>query len=637
MCGIAAIAARDASRIIEAGELAPMVASLVHRGPDEGGALTRPGAALGMRRLSIIDLTHGHQPLLNEDGSIIAVANGEIYNFHELRRELEARGHVFRSRTDVEVIPHAYEEYGPSFVTRLKGMFALTLWDQRRRTLLAARDRAGEKPLYYAETPDGLVLGSEIKAVLAAPGVTRELDPVSLDQFLTYEYVIAPRTIFKQIRRLPAAHVLTYREGRTSLQRYWDAAAIPVREWRDDEAAEALREALGRAVESQMMSDVPLGVFLSGGIDSSAITAFMAGAARRNGAAAINSFSMGFEDGSYNELPFARLVAQHFGTNHREQLVTPDVARLFDRLVVHMDEPFGDVSLFPTFMVSELARPHVTVVLAGDGGDELFAGYDSYEAQALAARVHRVVPDGAIRAIERITSLFPPSDRKKGLVNMARRFFQGAAGLPRDLAQFRWTTFLPPAKKARLYTPGLQQLIAGSDVYAPVREALGARRDDPLNAQLYADLTLYLADDILTKVDRMSMAASLETRAPFLDVDVMELAFSMPGHLKMRGRDRKHVLKQALRGIVPEAVLTRKKEGFSIPMKQWLRHELAGLTDVLLSPERVRRRGLFAPSEVARLIREHRAGTENHAHTLFPLLVFERWAEHFLDAPAPPQ
>lgn len=636
MCGIAAIAARDPSRPVPAHELEPMVASLLHRGPDEGGALARPGAALGMRRLSIIDVTHGHQPLLNEDGSIVAVANGEIYNFQDVRRELEARGHVFRSRTDVEVIPHAYEEYGPSFVTRLHGMFALTLWDERTRTLLAARDRAGEKPLYYAETRDGLVLGSEIKAVLAAPGVGRELDRVSLDQFLTYEYVIAPRTIFSQIRRLPAAHILTYREGRLTLQRYWDAASIPVKEWRDEDAADALREALRRAVASQMMSDVPLGVFLSGGIDSSAIAAFMADAAVRSGSPAINSFSMGFDDGSYNELPYARLVAERLKTNHREQLVTPDVGRLFDRLVIHMDEPFGDVSMFPTFMVSELARKHVTVALAGDGGDELFAGYDPYAAQALAMRVQRIVPDGALRALERVASLFPPTDRKKGLVNMARRFLQGAAHLPRDIEQFRWTTFLPPHQKARLYTADLQRDLAASDVYAPIREAFAARRDDDeLNRQLYADLTLYLADDILTKVDRMSMAASLETRAPFLDVGVMELALSMPGHLKMRGGERKYILKRALQGVVPDAVLTRKKEGFSIPMKQWLRRELAGLTDVLLSPGRVRARGLFEPEEVARLVREHRAGTENHAHTLFPLLVFERWAEHFLDRRGP--
>src|SRR5262245_60326389 len=405
MCGIAALVARDGARPIPLAELEPMVATLVHRGPDEDGAVTQPGAALGMRRLSIVDVVHGHQPFGNEDGTIQSVANGEIYNFEELRRDLSARGHVFHTRSDIEVIPHAYEEYGPSFVTRLHGMFAFVLWDGRTRTLMAARDRAGEKPLYYAETPSGLVLGSEIKALLPAAGVGRDLDLVSLDQFLTYEYVISPRTIFSGIRRLPAAHYLIYRDGRLTIERYWDAATIPVRDWSHDEAAEAIREKLRHAVASQMMSDVPLGVFLSGGIDSSTIVAFMAEAARKNGAS-VNSFSMGFEDGSYNELPFAREVASHFATNHREGLVSPDIASLFDRLIVHLDEPFADVSLFPTFMVSEIARRHVTVALAGDGGDELFAGYDTYEAQALASRFERFLPRPATVAVARVMSMF---------------------------------------------------------------------------------------------------------------------------------------------------------------------------------------------------------------------------------------
>ena len=630
MCGIAALAARDGTRPIARTELQPMVATLVHRGPDEAGDVLQPGVALGMRRLSIIDVVHGHQPFGNEDGTIQCVANGEIYNFEGIRRDLCARGHVLRTRSDIEVIPHAYEEYGPAFVTRLRGMFAFALWDGRTRTLMAVRDRAGEKPLYYAETPGGLVLGSEIKAVLQAPGVDRDLDLVSLDQFLTYEYVISPRTIFSGIRRLPAAHYLIYRAGALTIERYWDAASIPVRAWREDEAVDAIREKLSHAVKSQMMSDVPLGVFLSGGIDSSTIVAFMADAARENGST-VNSFSMGFADGSYNELPYAREVATLFATNHREGLVSPDIAGLFDRLIVHLDEPFADVSLFPTFMVSELARKHVTVALAGDGGDELFAGYDAYEAQALAARFERFLPRQATAAVATVLSMFPPSDKKKGLLNSLRRFFGGAAGQPAELEHYRWMTFLSPLGKAQLYTPALQQSLSGADAYRPVREALGSRQDEPLNRQLYADLSIYLADDILTKVDRMSMATSLETRAPFLDVDVMELAFSMPSRLKLHDRERKYILKRALHGILPDCILQRKKEGFSIPMKQWLKRELSGLMDDLLSSAGVSRRGLFEPTAVSRLIREHRLGRENHAHTLFPLMVFERWAQAFLD------
>jgi asparagine synthase (glutamine-hydrolysing) len=536
---------------------------------------------------------------------------------------------VFHTRSDIEIVAHAYEQWGEAFVSRLRGMFAIALWDGPTRTLIAARDRAGEKPLYYARTARGLVLASEIKALLTRSDVPRELDLEALDEFLTYEYVISPRTILKHVRRLPAAHYLKWRDGELSIHRYWDAASVQVKDWREADAIEALRVAMARAVDSQMMSDVPLGVFLSGGIDSTAIVAFMGEAAARRGVT-INTFSMGFDDGSYDELPYARVVAEAFGTNHREGRVTPDVASLFDRLVLHFDEPFGDVSLFPTFMVSEIARRHVTVALAGDGGDELFGGYDAYEAQALAARLERFVPGGAVRALDAVASMLPPSEQKKGLVNKLKRFAAGVARAPGDIGQYRWMTFAHAADKAALYTPNLQQVLRAADVYRPVREALGRGGDDWLNRQLYADLQIYLADDILVKVDRMSMATSLETRAPLLDVDVMELAFSMPGHFKIRDGERKWILKRVLDGRVPPPILSRRKEGFSIPMKQWLRRELSPLMGKLLSPERVSARGLFDPHHVARLVGEHREGRENHAHLLFCLMVFERWAEAVL-------
>lgn len=628
MCGIAGFAAREAARPADPGLLARMVATLVHRGPDEDGQCALPGAALGMRRLSIVDVAGGHQPFTNEDQRVTVVANGELYNFEDVKRELVARGHRFRTRSDIEVIPHAYEEWGLRFVERLHGMFACAVWDAMDGRLVLARDRAGEKPLYYAETAEGLVFGSEMKAVLAHPAVDRAMSPEALDEFLTYEHVIAPRTIYRGIARLPAAHLLEYRAGAVSLTRYWDAAAVPVREWGDDEAVEALRSALARAVDAQMMSDVPLGAFLSGGIDSSAIVAFMTQAAARRGTR-VNTFSMGFEDGSYNELPYAREVARHFDTVHREGSVTPAVTALFDRLVPHFDEPFADVSLFPTFLVSQIAREHVTVALSGDGGDELFAGYDNYEAEALAARVTRLVPSGAVAALDRLATLVPPAEQKKGLVNKAKRFLSGMASAPADLAHYRWRVFLGPDDKRRLYAPALEARLRESDVYRPVREALGARDDDVLNRQLYTDFAIYLADDILVKVDRMSMATSLETRAPFLDVGVMELAFSMPGHLKLRDGERKWVLKRALEGLVPPRILTRQKEGFSIPMKQWLRRELRPVMTDLLAAGRIGRHGLFSQAEIDRLVREHVDGRANHAHVLFSLMVFETWAaEH---------
>lgn len=396
----------------------------------------------------------------------------------------------------------------------------------------------------------------------------------------------------------------------------------------ESDAVEALRTTLRAAVRSQMMADVPLGLFLSGGIDSSAVAVLLKDLP---GASDVSSFSMGFSDGSYNELPYARQIAELCGTRHVEGMVTPDVAGLFERLIVHLDEPFADVSLFPTFMVSQLAREHVKVVLTGDGGDELFGGYDAYAAQALAARWEGLLPDAASRGADAVLSLLPPTRKKKGLVNKARRFVDGLANAPSNIAHYRWMTFLSADAKQRLYTSRFREALGAADAYQPVREALSRwRTDDLLNRQLYADLSIYLADDILVKVDRMSMATSLETRAPFLDADVMELAFSMPADLKIRGGVRKYALKQAVRGLVPDSILDRSKEGFSIPMKTWLRGELRPMMARLLDPQRLGDTGLIAPDEVARLMREHATGSANHAHVLFSLMVFEQWREGVL-------
>lgn len=630
MCGIAGIVERDPARPVSETELGRMVETLRHRGPDDQGQVIQAGIGLGMRRLSIIDVECGQQPFSSEDGTTHLVANGEIYNHAALRAELIAKGHRFRSRSDVEVILHGYEAFGVEVLARLRGMFAFALWDGRNRRLFAARDRAGEKPLYYAQSPQRLLFGSEIKALLVQREVSREVDLEALDQFLTYEYVLTPRTMFTAVRSVPPAHYLIYERGAVKVERYWDVASVPARTWTDDAAASALREALGRAVAGQMMSDVPLGAFLSGGIDSSAIVGLMTEAS--SGAGSVNTFSMGFEAASYNELPYAREVASRFGTHHREGLVDPDLSDLFDRVVPHFDQPFADVSLFPTYLVSQIAREHVTVALSGDGGDELFGGYDSYAAEALARRVSMVVPDVAMPVVSAITSMLPPSEKKKGFVNKLRRFTLGMATAPSAIAHYRWMTFLDAGAKQRFYTPALRAALVESDVYAPIRRHLrGAHTDDLLNRQLYTDLQIYLNDDILVKVDRMSMATSLETRAPFLDVDVMELAFSMPGSLKIRHGERKYILKRAMRELLPESVLRRGKEGFSIPMKTWLRQEWAPMMRELLGSERVRRRGWFESGEVTRHVDEHLAGGQNHAHLLFGLMVLERWSQEFLD------
>jgi asparagine synthase (glutamine-hydrolysing) len=627
MCGIAGIVARDSKAPVAEADLVPMVRALTHRGPDGDGMVSVPGAGLGMRRLAIVDVATGQQPIANETGTVHIVANGEIYNFKELQHELRAKGHIFRSlASDIEVLVHGYEEWGEALPAKVRGMVAFAIWDARTGTLFAARDRAGEKPLYWTTTPRGLLFASEIKALLTRPEVTRDLDVEALDQFLTYEYVLSPRTMLRGVRALPAGSFLRYRDGVVAVERYWDPATVQPRAWTDADAAAALRETLQRAVASQLMSEVPLGAFLSGGIDSSSIVALMS----RASSLPVKTFSMGFEDGSYNELPYAREVATLFGADHTERLVTPDLGQLFDTLVPHLDAPFGDVSLFPTFLVSRVAREHVTVALSGDGGDELFGGYDAYEAHALAARFQSV---GAplVPALAAVGAALPPTGQKKGLVNKFKRFIGGVATAPADLEHYRWMVHLGSRAKRRLYAPAFAAALDGSDVYAPVREVLArGSRDDVLNRQLFTDLVVYLADDILVKVDRMSMATSLETRAPFLDVEVMELALSMPGTLKVRDGVRKFVLKEAMRGVLPDRILHRKKEGFSIPIKNWLRRELEPLMRELLAPARLTRRGLFEPAEVARLIDAHVAGRENHAHTLFPLMVFERWADAHL-------
>lgn len=630
MCGITGIVERDPVRPVDRAELERMVETLRHRGPDDHGELVKPGIGFGMRRLSIIDIECGQQPFANEDGTVHLVANGEIYNHVQLRDELTAKGHRFRSCSDVEVILHGYEAFGVEVLGRLRGMFAFALWDGRTRRLFAARDRAGEKPLFYTQTPDRLLFASEMKALLVRSDVSREVDLEALDQFLTYEYVLSPRTMFSDIRALPPAHCLVYERGAVKIERYWDVAAVPVRAWTDAEAAAELRAVLTRAVAGQMMSDVPLGAFLSGGIDSSAIVGLMSEASA--GASPVNTFSMGFEATSYNELPYAREVALRFGTRHREGMVDPDLSALFEDLVTQFDQPFADVSLFSTYLVSQMAREHVTVALSGDGGDELFGGYDTYQAEALARRISMFVPERVMHLVAAMTAMLPPSEKKKGFVNKLRRFTQGLISAPSAIAHYRWMTFLDAPAKLRFYTPALQAGLVENDVYAPIRRHLrGAHTADLLNRQLYTDLQVYLNDDILVKVDRMSMAASLETRAPFLDVDVMELAFSMPGSLKIRNGERKYVLKQAMKQLLPQSVLGRGKEGFSVPMKTWLRSAWAPLMQDLLGSDQVRSRGWFEPAEVSRRVDEHLAGHQNHAHLLFSLMVLERWCKAYLD------
>jgi asparagine synthase (glutamine-hydrolysing) len=625
VCGIAGVVAHDASSALDPRIIGLMVEKLHHRGPDDTGVVTLPGVALGLKRLSIIDVAGGRQPIQNEEGSVTFVGNGEIFNYRGIREELLAKGHRFSTGSDMEVVVHGYEEWGERVVERISGQFAFALWDGRKKRLFAARDRAGEKPLYYYEGTHEIVFASELKSLLARRDVPRELDLEALDLFLTYEFIPAPWTIFRGVRKLPPAHAMSVEGGVVRTWPYWDIPAETDETRSEESWAEELRETLARAVSSQMMSDVPLGAFLSGGIDSSTVVALMAKASSRP----VKTFSIAFREGSYDESSYAREVAKLFGTEHTEETIAPDVRGLFDRLVVHLDEPFADVSLFPTFLVSEVASRHVKVALSGDGGDELFAGYDWYLADRVARSLSTFPGRRGLEALYRLSEWFPPSAKKKGLVNKAKRFLEGASAAP-ELEHYRWLTYLTPEKRRDLYRDSVLERLAGHDATTPVVDKLAEPREDLLNRQLFTDFKLFLSDDILVKVDRMSMATSLEARAPFLDRDVVELAFRMPGSMKLKGSTRKYILKRAMADVLPPRITHRRKEGFSIPMKNWLKGELGPLMGCLLSRERIESRGLFQWTAVERLVREHGSGKANHAHQLFPLMVFERWAEEFL-------
>jgi asparagine synthase (glutamine-hydrolysing) len=626
MCGIAGYwhfrSGRPASRQV----LDAMTGSLHHRGPDEDGALLEGSVALGMRRLQVVDPAGGHQPMPNEDGSVHVVFNGEIYNHVELRSQLESAGHRFRTRSDTEAIVHAYEEWGVDCVEHFNGMFAFAIWDARRQQMLLARDRLGIKPLYVYDGADGIVFGSELKAVVAAPWVPLEWDLEAIDDFLTYEYVPAPRSVVAGVGKLPAGTTLllsaAHAGARPTPRRFWSleagrhaAPATPA------DAAEGLRERLQTSVRRRLMADVPLGAFLSGGIDSSIIVGLMS----RECGGDVRSFSLGFQDRSYDELAHARTVATHFGTRHREELVTPDIVELADRLAAFYDEPFGDVSAFPTYLISSLARQEVTVALSGDGGDELFAGYDHYRAHRWARRLAPLTRGPAWRLVDRLLDGIPPRPAKKGALNKAKRFAEGLRR-PDDLEHARWLIFQDVAERRALYSADGWRTMADRDSLAFYRGLLAEGAEHGftgLQRQLYADIRGYLADDILTKVDRASMAVSLEVRVPFLDHEVVEYAMTVPPEWKLRGGTSKWILKQAYAEMLPPSILQRRKEGFSMPMKNWLRGPLQPLMRELLSPARLEATGWFDATEVRRLMSEHVAGRRNHAHRLWCLMALE--------------
>jgi asparagine synthase (glutamine-hydrolysing) len=622
MCGIAGIATRGAAPAREL--IATMCDRLRHRGPDGQGLHLEPGIGLGMRRLAVLDLVTGDQPVANDARTVHAVFNGEIYNYRELRRELAARGHRLRGTGDSEIIPRLYEEYGLGFLSRLNGMFAIALWDSALRRLLIARDRMGIKPLYYSVRGGSLYFASEVKAMLAAGGSEGRIDPIGLDQLLTFEYTATPATLLQDVHKLAPGGWLTFCDGKVRQGRFWsvpersEPLTMPV-----PEIAERLRETFFRAVRRQLASDVPLGAFLSGGSDSSILVAAMSEVS----SAPPLTFSIGFGDPSYSELEYSRAVAAHCGSRHEEQILTPDYLALLPEVMGQLDQPIADFSVFPTLLVARMARRKVTVALGGDGGDELFGGYDAYRADTWSARLldwqPRVVPALA----ERLARALPLGSGKRGLANQLRRFLEGAS-LPREWQHLRWMMFLSEAERATLYTRAFREQIAGASARLATRVLEGAN-PERLEAQMRCDLRLYLPENILAKVDAMSMAVSLEARVPYLDNEMVDLALAIPPRLKVRSGVRKWILKRAFASYLPRQVLSHGKEGFSMPMKQWLCREWNPLMHELLSGERLRAEGLFEPTVTERLMREHERGVRNHSHVLWALMVFELWRERF--------
>ena len=625
MCGIAGIVELG-NGPVDAALLRRMCDTLTHRGPDDRGFDVRGGVGLGMTRLAVIDLETGDQPYASEDGAISAVFNGEIYNFAELRVGLEARGHRFAGRGDGEVIVHLWEERGPATLDALEGMFALAVHDARSKRLWLARDRLGVKPLFAAARADRLLFGSEVKAILAAGGVERAVDEPALDEFLAWEYVPAPRTLFAGIEKIEAGGLLEVDLATHAVERrrWWrlDTEALgaraAARTGTGEGRADDVDALIGRSVGEQLVADVPLGAFLSGGVDSSLVAAHMTRA---------STFSIGFDDPSYDELPWADFVAKHLGTDHRTRVLRATSDDLFDTLMHHLDDPIADVSVFPTYLVSQLAREHVTVALSGDGGDELFGGYETYVAQEV-ARLWRRCPRPIRAAASAALGALPPAAAKKGLRNKARRFVDGFERPP-ELEHARWRQFLSAELRRDLYAPEWLAALPpdpGEHVHEAFRDAEGL---PALGRRLYVDMRSYLADNCLVKVDRMSMAHSLEVRVPLLATPVVEAAFALPDREKLRGLATKPLLKRIAARYVPRECVYRPKEGFSIPMKHWLSGELRPRLEDLLSAERLRREGRFRVDTVERLKREHFDGRENHAHLLWALIVYQDWRDRW--------
>jgi asparagine synthase (glutamine-hydrolysing) len=638
MCGITGAAWTDPEKAIDEALLGRMTECLRHRGPDEGGTHreelrlrppygTMPGVALGSRRLAIIDVAGGHQPICNEDQTVWIVFNGEIYNHRELRRRLEGTGHHFLTRSDTEVLVHLYEDEGPQMLAHLNGMFGLAIWDSRRGELFLARDRLGKKPLYYRHERGRLLFGSELKSILEVPDVPREVSPQAIDAYLAYQYVPHPQTIFRGISKLPPAHYAVYCDDKLTIRSYWEPdfnieEHLPVEEYRQQ-----LRELLTSAVQMRLESEVPLGAFLSGGIDSTIIVGLMQELMQEP----VRTFSIGFPEPEYDETNYAAMAARAFGTIHQEFRVEPDAVHILPKLVWHYDEPFADSSAVPTWYVSQLTRQHVTVALTGDAGDELFAGYDRYRAVWIASRFDKLPAAGRRALASPLWQRLPASGTRRTAVRRFKRF-TSALARPPERRYFDWIGIFDEGARAELYTDEFVASLPDADPleFLAAGFARAAARDPVTRASL-ADLVTYLPCDLMTKVDIASMAHSLECRQPFLDYRVVELAIRMPARYKFRRMRGKRILMETFADLLPEPIQRRGKMGFGVPIAPWFRGPLAGYAREVLLDRRSLQRGYFRPDAIQHLLDEHVTGSYDRAYRLWALLVLELWHRQWVD------
>jgi asparagine synthase (glutamine-hydrolysing) len=603
-----------------------MTDTLVHRGPDSGGVTALGKCVLGHRRLRIVDLETGEQPATNESGDVVAVFNGELYDFRDVRRDLAERGHDVPGTGDTAVIPHVYEEHGVDFPTALRGMFAIAIWDRSRERLVLARDRIGKKPLHYVELPDGgLAFASELKALLLLPAVRRELEPWALDEYLALQYVAGAELGVGGIRRLQPGHVLVWEDGHVRTHRFWELRPQP-RELSDQEWLEVVRETVAAAVRRRLVSDVPLGALLSGGIDSTIVVGLMA----QESSEPVRTFTVGVPDPRYDEREAARIAATAFGTVHEELLVDPDPVALVSRLATFLDEPLGDEAILPTFLISEVARRHVTVALTGDGGDESFAGYERYAAMGLAGRIGAIPLAPALAA--RALRILPAARRHpRSTAFRLARLLETAARPAADRYGSLMEVF-PADLRAELYARDFEAQLSAP---RPASALLGLPQIPGVAGLQLLDAQTYLPDDLLAKADRASMATSLELRSPLLDHEVLELGVSLPDSLRLEGRRGKIALRRAFAHLVPRELAERRKTGFGIPLGAWFRGPLRELAGDVLLGRRARARGQLRPEAVERLLAEHVRGERDHGHRLWCLLVLELWQRSWLDGAAP--